>query len=127
MGSCDRTQTRRTIYTPRKDLRVVATGVTRTPEIRQRTPRERLHPPLEKPLRRAILLHQKERRKVTTSTGLPTLKRVDNPQPLPATSHSPINQPSKDEETVHQVRRSLGLQQCAYQRRRRMEGCLYHK
>src|SRR5712671_1407279 len=110
MGPRDRTQARSPIHPTRKDLRVIATGVTRISQVRQRTSRKRIHPTLEKPLRRPILLYQKERREVTPGTRLPTPERMDDTQPLPTSPHSPINQPRQDEETLHQVRRPMGIQ-----------------
>src|SRR5712672_726840 len=100
MGPRDQTQTRRTIHSPRKNLRIVTVGTTRTGQIRQRTPGQGIHPSLEEPLRRTILLYQKERRKATPGARLSTPERVDNSQSLPATPHPTINQPRSNEETL---------------------------
>src|SRR5712671_4443941 len=101
MGPRDRTQTGCAIHLARKDLRTVTIGTTGTSQICQRTPGQRIHPTLEKPLHRTILLYQKERRKTTPRTGLLTPKRMDNSQSLPTTPHPTIDQPHQDEETLH--------------------------
>src|SRR5712672_344989 len=114
MGPRNRAQTGSAVHTAWQDLRTVTVGITRAGQVHQRTPRQRVYPTLEKSLRRTILLHQKERRQITSGTRLPTPERVDNTQSLSSPPHSPINQPRQDEEALHQVRRSLGVQQRAH-------------
>jgi hypothetical protein len=67
---------------------------------------------VEKPLQKPLLLHQKERRKTATSTGLSTSQPMDYPQRVPPTTDPGAHRLPKRVFTVHQIRYQVGLQQC---------------
>src|SRR5712672_93874 len=114
MGPRDRTQTWCTVHSTGENLRTITTGIIGTSQVRQRTPRKRIHPTLKKPLCRTILLYKEERRETKTCTRLPTPQRMDYTKPLPPAPHPSIDQPCQNEDALHQVRRSLGIQQRAH-------------
>jgi hypothetical protein len=71
MGSRHRTKTRPPRTYAREGVRPDPTGTRGTGNVPPRTPRQGIHHRVQKPIRGSILLRQKERRKASTSTGLP--------------------------------------------------------
>ena len=94
MGPCYRTKKGRPQHTPREDILPHPVRTESTAGVHQGTPAERVHPPLEKSIRRPILLHQKERRETPPRPGLPSDKRMDHKKSLSTTPHPGAHQPS---------------------------------
>jgi hypothetical protein len=74
-----------------------------------------------------VLLHQKERQEIATSTRLSTHQSMDHPKHLPTTANSRTHRPIKRLLPLHEIRHLLGLQQRPDQRRRQMESSIYHQ
>jgi hypothetical protein len=127
MGPRHRTKTR----PPREHAREsICPNPTRTGSARNippRTPRQGIYHRVQKPVRGAILLRQKERRKTPTSAGLPEAQRMDPPKRHTTPTHSRTHHKSPRSQSVHQVRHSLGVQQHTDTRWRPMEGSIHHK
>jgi hypothetical protein len=71
MGSRHRTKTRPPRTHAREGVRPDPTRTRGSGNVPPRTPRQGIHHRVQKPIRGSILLRQKERRKASTSTGLP--------------------------------------------------------
>ena len=109
MGPRNRTEKGRTQYPSRENILTHPVRTKSPPGVHQGTPAEGIHPSLEKPIRRPLLLHQKERRETPPCPGLPSNKRVDNKKPIPATPHPRTHQPSQGRHPILQVRRPMGI------------------
>ena len=70
MGSCNRTQERRSSHATQENICPDPRRTKSTSRVHQRTRSEGLYTPVQKPLCRPLLLHQKERRTTTTSPRL---------------------------------------------------------
>src|ERR1700722_6132923 len=127
MGSCHRTKTRSPGHNPRKDLRPYPERTKGFRRIRERTPGERIHQTVQKPVCFALLLHQKERWKAETGPRLSKSERMDDQKPIPPPIDSRTDRASKRGLPIHKVRRPMGVQQRADQRRRSMESRLRDK
>jgi hypothetical protein len=92
-----------------------------------KTTGKRIYLTVQKPIRRPLLLHQKEKQRTTTCPGLPKDKRMDSKEPIPPSPHPRTDQSSKRSKSLFKIRRTMGVQQCPDQRRRRMEGSLHHQ
>ena len=74
------------------------------------------------PLRITLLLYQKEGREVTPCSGLPKTERTNNPRHLPITPNPGFNTTNRRRLGIHQIRRTMGVQQHTNQGWRPMEG-----
>ena len=83
--------------------------------------------PIKKPIRCPLLLHQEERRMTPTCLRLQTTEQMDDMQPIPPPSHQQTHLTCPRSISVFQIQHMLGIQQCAHQTRRRMEGYIYHE
>src|SRR3984957_17605366 len=124
MGSCHRTETRSPSHNPREDLCPYPERTKGLRRICERTPGERIHQAIQEPICFTLLLHQKERWKAETRPRLSKSERVDDQKPLPPSTNSRIDCTSKRSLPNHKVRRPMGIQQRANQRRRPMESRL---
>src|SRR5712672_2527368 len=91
LGSRHRPKTWGPYYAPRKNLLPYRSRTGRAEKVRHRTFPKGLHSPVQEPLRRPLLFHQKERWKTPTRPRLPTAKSVDSsehvPPPIDSSTH----------------------------------------
>ena len=101
LGSRNRLKTGSPQRTSRKDLLTHGPRTRRIKEIRHRAYPKRLHSPLQKPLRRSLLLHQEEGWKTQTRPRLPTPEPMDSSKHIPAPTNSSTHKQSPRQSSVH--------------------------
>ena len=103
LGPCHRVEEGHPCHAPRKDLRPHSRREESTASLRRETPQKGIHRTIEEPIRRPLLLHQKERRQAETSPRLSTAKRTHHTKPIPPTTHPRTHQPSTKRSTILKV------------------------
>src|SRR6266702_164183 len=127
MGSRDRPAAGSPKYDRLQNLPHYAVRKRGVKRIRQRTTSQGIHPPIKVTLFLSILLHKEERRKTTTGSRLPKTKLPNSQEPIPLATHPRTDRPDTTRPEIHQTGYTMGIQQCPYQRRRRMEGSLQNQ
>ena len=74
--------------------------------------------PSKSPYAAPFFFIKKKGRTTTTSSGLQTTKRMDHTQLIPPSPHQRTHLSRSRSITILQIRHTLGIQQCAHQRRR---------
>src|SRR6266702_1564736 len=124
MGSCNRPASGSPKYNRLQNLPHHAVRKRGIKRIRQRAASQRIHLTIKVTLFLSVLLHQKERRKATTSSRLPKAELLNSQEPVPLATYPRTDRPNTTCPEIHQIGHTMGIQQCPYQRRRRMEGSL---
>src|SRR5579863_1638854 len=101
MGPCHRTKTWSTQRPTCQTNPTISTQTRRAAQVHQGTLTEEDNLPIEEPLHRILLLHQKERRKIKTGTGLSTSQQVDHSESLSITFNSPTRRQTPRMFTLH--------------------------
>src|SRR6266853_4338896 len=121
LGPRYRAQTRSTSDPHQQNHPPLPSRTGRTLQIPQRTYSPRNHPTVQKPLRRILLLHQKEKRKTQACPRLSTSKCLDDQKPLPTSSHPLLNRLVTKLHKVYWGPHLMWIQRSTDQTRRPME------
>ena len=124
MGPCHRIVSRRAPNATRKTTPTNPTRNRRGPQVRRRPSKTRNHQRVLESLCSQLLLRQEERWQTATRTRLSTPQQMDEKEQKRLSPHSPNHRQTERVYAIHQIRRTMGIQQHPHQKRRRMESCI---
>ena len=124
VGPCNRPERGRALFNRLQDLSPVTKGKGGSTRLHQGKSAPEADSPIQVAVRQRLFLRTEKGWQTSASSRLSKLEQMDSAEQVPSPLDPRPHSQHRRKDAVHEIRRSMGIQQYSHQARRRMEGRL---